>query len=87
QMDLDDLHGMPKVSGGKASSVRTAAPARLVTPFAKMPAWTWFVRPRKASTMTTNGAGLDAGEGNPESVIILQNRFGVGPAVVTSSVG
>ncbi|RWV86529.1 hypothetical protein GW17_00051572 [Ensete ventricosum] len=50
-------------------------------------AGTWFVRPRKASAVTMNGEGLDAGEGNHGSVIILQNRFGVGPAVVTSSVG
>ncbi|RWW14639.1 hypothetical protein GW17_00021570 [Ensete ventricosum] len=28
-------------------------------------AWTWLVRPRKASAVTTNGAGLDAGEENP----------------------
>ncbi|RZS17439.1 hypothetical protein BHM03_00049573 [Ensete ventricosum] len=34
-----------------------------------------------------NGAGLDAGEGNPESVIILQKRLGVGTAIVASSVG
>ncbi|RWW51403.1 hypothetical protein BHE74_00042259 [Ensete ventricosum] len=31
-------------------------------------AWTWLVRPRKASTVTMSGAGFDAGEGNPESV-------------------
>ncbi|RWV80395.1 hypothetical protein GW17_00058347, partial [Ensete ventricosum] len=30
RMDLDDLRGMPKVFEGKASSVRTAAPAREV---------------------------------------------------------
>ncbi|RWW82569.1 hypothetical protein BHE74_00008959 [Ensete ventricosum] len=28
-------------------------------------AWTWLVRPRKVSTVMTNGARLDAGEGNP----------------------
>ncbi|RRT38977.1 hypothetical protein B296_00040690 [Ensete ventricosum] len=28
-------------------------------------AWTWFVRSRKASAVTTNEAGLDVGEGNP----------------------
>ncbi|RWW79041.1 hypothetical protein BHE74_00012692 [Ensete ventricosum] len=28
-------------------------------------AWTWLVRPRKASVVTMKGAGLDAGEGNP----------------------
>ncbi|RWV77605.1 hypothetical protein GW17_00061541 [Ensete ventricosum] len=50
-------------------------------------AWTWLVRSRKASVVTTNGAGLDAGEGNPRSVIILQKWFGVSAAVVTSSVG
>ncbi|RZR79005.1 hypothetical protein BHM03_00004569 [Ensete ventricosum] len=46
-----------------------------VTPFAKIPAWTWFVRSRKASVVTMNGAGLDAGEGNLGSVIILQKQF------------
>ncbi|RWV78730.1 hypothetical protein GW17_00060251, partial [Ensete ventricosum] len=45
------------------------------------------MRPRKASAVTMNGAGLDAGEGNPGSVIILQKRLGVGTAPVTSSVG
>ncbi|RRT53206.1 hypothetical protein B296_00006264 [Ensete ventricosum] len=30
RMDLGDLHGMPKVSGGKTSSVRAAVPAREV---------------------------------------------------------
>ncbi|RRT33353.1 hypothetical protein B296_00039186 [Ensete ventricosum] len=50
-------------------------------------AWTWLVRPRKASAVTMNGAGFDAGEGNPGSVIILQKRLGVGTAVATSSVG
>ncbi|RWV97899.1 hypothetical protein GW17_00039282, partial [Ensete ventricosum] len=48
-------------------------------------AWTWFVRPRKASTVMTNRAGLDAGEGNLRSVIILQKWFGVGPAVVKAT--
>ncbi|RRT31859.1 hypothetical protein B296_00047458 [Ensete ventricosum] len=50
-------------------------------------AWTWLVRPRKASAVTMNDAGLDAGEGNPGSVIILQKRLGVGTATVASSVG
>ncbi|RWW81467.1 hypothetical protein BHE74_00010114, partial [Ensete ventricosum] len=65
----------------------------LVTPYGTMvytipaSAWTWLVRPRKASTMTMNGAGLDAGEGNPGSVIILQKRLGVGTATAASSVG
>ncbi|RRT61509.1 hypothetical protein B296_00012820, partial [Ensete ventricosum] len=49
-------------------------------------AWTWLVRPRKASAVTMNGAGLDTGEGNPGSVIILQKRLGVGTAAVASSV-
>ncbi|RRT43361.1 hypothetical protein B296_00056480 [Ensete ventricosum] len=48
-------------------------------------AWTWLVRPSKASAVTTNGARLDAGEGNPGSVIVLQKRFGVGMATVASS--
>ncbi|RRT32970.1 hypothetical protein B296_00045770 [Ensete ventricosum] len=30
QMDLDDLHGMPKMSGGKAPSTCAVAPAREV---------------------------------------------------------
>ncbi|RWW02429.1 hypothetical protein GW17_00034479, partial [Ensete ventricosum] len=38
-------------------------------------AWTWLVRPRKASAVTMNGAGLDAGEGNLGSVIILQSGW------------
>ncbi|RRT61572.1 hypothetical protein B296_00034459 [Ensete ventricosum] len=50
-------------------------------------AWTWLVRPRKASVVNTNGAGFDAGEGNPGSVIILQKQLGVGTAAATSSVG
>ncbi|RWW45151.1 hypothetical protein BHE74_00049034 [Ensete ventricosum] len=50
-------------------------------------AWTWLVRPREASVATMNGAGLDAGGGNPGSVIILQKRLGVGTAIVASSVG
>ncbi|RRT66267.1 hypothetical protein B296_00039625 [Ensete ventricosum] len=50
-------------------------------------AWTWLVRPRKASAVTISGAGFDAGEGNPGSVIILQKRLGVGTAAATSSVG
>ncbi|RRT31427.1 hypothetical protein B296_00050781 [Ensete ventricosum] len=50
-------------------------------------AWTWLVRPRKPSAVTMNGAGLDAGEGNPGSVIILQKRLGVGTATVASSIG
>ncbi|RRT41435.1 hypothetical protein B296_00042164 [Ensete ventricosum] len=50
-------------------------------------AWTWLVRPRKASVVTMNGAGLDAGQGNPGSVIIFQKRLGVGTATVASSVG
>ncbi|RRT33546.1 hypothetical protein B296_00056813 [Ensete ventricosum] len=50
-------------------------------------AWTWLVRPRKASAVTTNDAGLDAGEGNPGSVIILRKRLGVGMATAASSVG
>ncbi|RZR92906.1 hypothetical protein BHM03_00021293 [Ensete ventricosum] len=50
-------------------------------------AWTWLVRPRKASVVTMSGAGFDAGEGNPGSVIILQKRLGVGMAAATSSVG
>ncbi|RWW56658.1 hypothetical protein BHE74_00036605, partial [Ensete ventricosum] len=50
-------------------------------------AWTWLVRPRKASVVTISGSGFDAGEGNPGSVIILQKRLGVGMAVATSSVG
>ncbi|RWW63734.1 hypothetical protein BHE74_00029077 [Ensete ventricosum] len=33
------------------------------------------------------GAELDAGEGNPGSVIILQKRLGVGTTTVASSVG
>ncbi|RRT33986.1 hypothetical protein B296_00053570 [Ensete ventricosum] len=28
-------------------------------------AWTWLVRSRKASAVTMNGAGFDAGEGTP----------------------
>ncbi|RWV77421.1 hypothetical protein GW17_00061753, partial [Ensete ventricosum] len=31
RMDLGELHGMPKVSGGKAPSTHTAAPAREVS--------------------------------------------------------
>ncbi|RWW71967.1 hypothetical protein BHE74_00020254 [Ensete ventricosum] len=50
-------------------------------------AWTWLVRPRKASAVTMNDAGLDAGEGNLGSVIILQKRLGVGTVTVASSVG
>ncbi|RRT39581.1 hypothetical protein B296_00043892, partial [Ensete ventricosum] len=50
-------------------------------------AWTWLVRPRKASAVTMSGAGFDVGEGNPGSIIILQKRFGVGMAAATSSVG
>ncbi|RWW16267.1 hypothetical protein GW17_00019864 [Ensete ventricosum] len=50
-------------------------------------AWTWLVRPRKASVVTISGAGFDAGEGNLGSVIILQKRLGVGTAAVASSVG
>ncbi|RRT74573.1 hypothetical protein B296_00017822 [Ensete ventricosum] len=50
-------------------------------------AWTWLVRLRKASVVTMSGAGFDAGEGNPGSVIILQKRLGVGTAAVASSVG
>ncbi|RRT78054.1 hypothetical protein B296_00001157 [Ensete ventricosum] len=50
-------------------------------------AWTWLVRSRKASAVTMNDAGLDAGEGNPGSVIILQKRLGVGTATAASSVG
>ncbi|RRT31362.1 hypothetical protein B296_00048036 [Ensete ventricosum] len=50
-------------------------------------AWTWLVRPRKASAVTMNGAGFDAGEGNPGLVIILQKWLGVDTAVVASSVG
>ncbi|RRT35929.1 hypothetical protein B296_00042330 [Ensete ventricosum] len=49
-------------------------------------AWTWLVRLRKASVVTMSGAGFDAGEGNPGSVIILQKRLGVGATVVASSV-
>ncbi|RRT39863.1 hypothetical protein B296_00053581 [Ensete ventricosum] len=45
-------------------------------------AWTWLVRPRKASAVTMGGAGFDAGEGNPGSVIILQKRLGVGPCAL-----
>ncbi|RRT64899.1 hypothetical protein B296_00039514 [Ensete ventricosum] len=48
-------------------------------------AWTWLVRPRKASAVTMSGTGFDAGEGNLGSVIILQKRLGVGMAVATSS--
>ncbi|RWW28168.1 hypothetical protein GW17_00007374 [Ensete ventricosum] len=65
----------------------------LVTPYEIMvctipaSAWTWLVRSRKASVVTMNDAGLDAGEGNPGSVIILQKRLGVGTATVASSVG
>ncbi|RZR88670.1 hypothetical protein BHM03_00016289 [Ensete ventricosum] len=65
----------------------------LVTPYEIMvctipaSAWTWLVRSRKASAVTMNDAGLDAGEGNPGSVIILQKRLGVGTATVASSVG
>ncbi|KAJ8514058.1 hypothetical protein OPV22_004492 [Ensete ventricosum] len=50
-------------------------------------AWTLLVRPRKASVVTMNDAGLDAGDGNPGSVIILQKWLGVGTAIVASSVG
>ncbi|KAJ8483715.1 hypothetical protein OPV22_016200 [Ensete ventricosum] len=50
-------------------------------------AWTWLVRLRKASAVIMSGAGFDAGEGNPGSVIILQKRLGVGTATVASSVG
>ncbi|RZR94308.1 hypothetical protein BHM03_00022982 [Ensete ventricosum] len=32
-------------------------------------AWTWLVRPRKVSTVMTNGARLDAGEGNPGNIL------------------
>ncbi|RWW63796.1 hypothetical protein BHE74_00028999 [Ensete ventricosum] len=49
-------------------------------------AWTWLVRQREASVVITNDAGLDAGEGNPGSVIILQKRLGVGTATVASLV-
>ncbi|RRT85027.1 hypothetical protein B296_00005207 [Ensete ventricosum] len=49
-------------------------------------AWTWLVRPRKASAVTMSGAGFDAGEGNPGLVIILQKRLRVGTATVASSV-
>ncbi|RRT37212.1 hypothetical protein B296_00058829 [Ensete ventricosum] len=49
-------------------------------------AWTWLVRPRKASVVIVSGAEFDAGEGNPGSVIILQKWLGVGTAVVVSSV-
>ncbi|RWW49970.1 hypothetical protein BHE74_00043817 [Ensete ventricosum] len=49
-------------------------------------AWTWLVRPRKASVVTMSGTGFDAGEGNPGSVIILQKRLEVGMAAATSSV-
>ncbi|RZS24024.1 hypothetical protein BHM03_00057049 [Ensete ventricosum] len=49
-------------------------------------AWTWLVRPRKASVVTVSGAGFDAGEGNLGSVIILQKRLGVGTTAVASSV-
>ncbi|RZR92182.1 hypothetical protein BHM03_00020442 [Ensete ventricosum] len=49
-------------------------------------AWTWLVRPRKASVVTMNDARFDASEGNPGSVIILQKRLGVDTAVVASSV-
>ncbi|RRT68325.1 hypothetical protein B296_00035445, partial [Ensete ventricosum] len=45
-----------------------------------------LVRSRKASAVTINGAGFDAGEGNPGSVIILQKRLGVGTPAVASSV-
>ncbi|RZR81483.1 hypothetical protein BHM03_00007719, partial [Ensete ventricosum] len=31
-------------------------------------AWTWLVRPRKASAVTMGGAGFDAGDGNPGPV-------------------
>ncbi|RRT63648.1 hypothetical protein B296_00042495 [Ensete ventricosum] len=48
-------------------------------------AWTWLVRPRKASAVTMSGAGFDAGEGNPGSVLILQKRLGVGMTTATSS--
>ncbi|RZS26566.1 hypothetical protein BHM03_00059920 [Ensete ventricosum] len=37
RMDLDELRGMPKVSGGKAPSTRTAAPAREVDDPARRP--------------------------------------------------
>ncbi|RRT63573.1 hypothetical protein B296_00035400 [Ensete ventricosum] len=50
-------------------------------------AWTWLVRPRKASVVTMSGAGFDASEGNPGSVMILQKRLGVSTAVVASSIG
>ncbi|RRT36786.1 hypothetical protein B296_00052991 [Ensete ventricosum] len=53
-------------------------------------AWTWLVRPRKArkaSAVTMSGAGFDAGEGNPGSVIILKKWLGVGMAAATSSAG
>ncbi|RRT57745.1 hypothetical protein B296_00021152, partial [Ensete ventricosum] len=50
-------------------------------------AWTWLVRPRKAFAVTMNGAGFNASEGNPGSVIILQKRLGVDTATATSSVG
>ncbi|RRT35661.1 hypothetical protein B296_00051030 [Ensete ventricosum] len=50
-------------------------------------AWTWLVRPRNASAVTMSGAGFDAGEGNPGSVIILRKRLGVGTTAATSSVG
>ncbi|RRT37039.1 hypothetical protein B296_00056321, partial [Ensete ventricosum] len=43
-----------------------------------------LVRPRKASVVTLSGAGFDAGEGNPGSVIILKKRLGVGMAAATS---
>ncbi|RRT48473.1 hypothetical protein B296_00046341 [Ensete ventricosum] len=49
-------------------------------------AWTWPVRSRKASAVTMNGAGFDAGEGNPGSVIILRKRLRVGTAAMASSV-
>ncbi|RWW81106.1 hypothetical protein BHE74_00010529 [Ensete ventricosum] len=49
-------------------------------------AWTWLVRPRKASVVTVSGVGFDAGVGNPGSVIILQKRLGVDTTAVASSV-
>ncbi|RZS08630.1 hypothetical protein BHM03_00039632 [Ensete ventricosum] len=59
------LRGLPQ-PGAVAAPPRVGSPGSgpQVTLFAEI-AWTWFVRPRKSSAVTTNGAGLDAGEGNP----------------------
>ncbi|RZS03293.1 hypothetical protein BHM03_00033460 [Ensete ventricosum] len=72
---------------GEPSNARAGAGYRTMVCTIPANAWTWLVRPRKASAVTMNDVGLDAGEGNPGSVIILQKRLGVSTATIASSVG